>query len=116
MGGEILRSVAFGILFLAAALMIVLNVWVFRIFLKSEFFRETMEKLRQRGVPRRMLAIAGLTLIVAVALFGGTVILFPESRDPWRMFIVGLLSIMAARLVLMVGKLLWHTVSGRGQA
>ena len=114
MGAEILQLVAFAVLFLALALMVVLNVWVFRIVVKSEFFRETMEKLRQKGVPRRTLALGGLTLIVAVALFGGTVVLFPESRNPWRMFIVGLLSIMVARFVLMVGELLWHTVSRRG--
>jgi hypothetical protein len=58
--------------------------------------------------------MAGVNFIVAAILFTGTLLVFPETRDPYRNFIVALLSIMAARVVLMVGGLLWHTMSGRG--
>lgn len=113
MSAEIVRSVTIFVVILSLVFLVVLGALVFRTLLivQLSYFREVIEKLRQnRQALRRLVVMTAAQFVATGVLFVVTLTVFPETRELWRIFVVGLLSIIAARVVLLIGELLLHTI------
>ncbi len=108
-----MRSVTIVIVIFSLILLIILAALVFRTLLvvQLSYFREVIEKLRQnRQARRRLLLMTGAQFVATGILFVGTLTFFPETREPVRIYVVAVLSIIAARAVLLIGQLLLQTI------
>lgn len=112
-GVSILTPVIAVVGVLAVLFLLAKTVWVSRILLvfARNQIHEATQKPGYNQALRTSLLWAGVVFLVAGILWAGALLLFPQTRQGWRIIITGFASLISARLLIFAGQLLWRAIS-----